>query len=67
MEVVRKCSDILHDNIGVSIFGFDILVQVGTGDFVIIDLNQFPGFKEIADLSTLMRDHIITTFNRGYS
>lgn len=67
MDIVRKCSEILHDNIGVSIFGFDILVQAGTGDFVLIDLNQFPGFKEIKDVSDLMRNHVIASYNRGHS
>ncbi|KAJ7957401.1 Inositol-tetrakisphosphate 1-kinase [Quillaja saponaria] len=32
-----------------TIFGFDVVIQEGTGDHVIVDVNYLPSFKEVSD------------------
>lgn len=50
MELLKEASKIIGKSIGLSIFGYDILVQSETGDYVIVDVNVFPGFKEYAEI-----------------
>ncbi|GJP49625.1 hypothetical protein CLOM_g8811 [Closterium sp. NIES-68] len=42
-------ADLLRTALGLTLFGFDILVQKGTGEHVIVDVNYFPSFKDVPD------------------
>ncbi|XP_073122206.1 inositol 1,3,4-trisphosphate 5/6-kinase 4 isoform X3 [Henckelia pumila] len=48
-ELVTSAADWLRRTLDLTIFGFDVVVQDGTGDHVIVDVNYLPSFKEIPD------------------
>ncbi|KAM3276820.1 hypothetical protein ACQJBY_044922 [Aegilops geniculata] len=47
--VVEQAAKLLKESLGLTIFGFDVVVQEGSGDHVIVDLNYLPSFKEVPD------------------
>ncbi|XP_078584547.1 inositol-tetrakisphosphate 1-kinase-like isoform X1 [Branchiostoma floridae x Branchiostoma japonicum] len=46
-EKVSRISDTMRHVLGSSLFGIDVIVQDGTGNHVIIDINDFPGYHEV--------------------
>ncbi|CAN6211559.1 unnamed protein product [Urochloa humidicola] len=48
-DLVEEAAKFLKELLGLTIFGFDVVVQEGTGDHVIVDLNYLPSFKEVPD------------------
>lgn len=49
VEAVEKAAVWLRKKLGLTIIGFDIVVQVGTKDHVMLDVNYFPSFKDVSD------------------
>ncbi|KFK37221.1 hypothetical protein AALP_AA4G229400 [Arabis alpina] len=49
LELVTKAANWLRKKLDLTIFGFDVVIQEGTGDHVIVDLNYLPSFKEVPD------------------
>ncbi|CAI5987332.1 unnamed protein product [Closterium sp. NIES-64] len=47
--VARRAADLLRSALGLTLFGFDVLVQEGTGEHVVVDVNHFPSFKDVPD------------------
>ncbi|CAI7887583.1 unnamed protein product [Closterium sp. NIES-54] len=47
--VARRAADLLRSALGLTLFGFDVLVQEGTGEHVVVDVNYFPSFKDVPD------------------
>lgn len=47
LELVKDAAKWLAKTLDLTIFGFDVVIQEGTGDHVIVDLNYLPSFKEI--------------------
>jgi glutathione synthase/RimK-type ligase-like ATP-grasp enzyme len=58
MDVVRDISKRIYQRLGLSVFGFDILVSSETGDYVIVDINVFPSFKEYPTIMPLLEQLI---------
>ncbi|KAG0618941.1 hypothetical protein M758_4G103400 [Ceratodon purpureus] len=53
VEAVGKAAVWLRKKLGLTIIGFDIVVQVGTKDHVMVDVNYFPSFKDVSDKEAL--------------
>lgn len=49
LELVRDAANWLSRTLDLTIFGFDVVIQEGTGDHVIVDVNYLPSFKEVPD------------------
>lgn len=49
LGLVSDAADWLRRMLGLTIFGFDVVIQEGTGDHVIVDVNYLPSFKEVPD------------------
>ncbi|KAA3481474.1 inositol 1,3,4-trisphosphate 5/6-kinase 4 [Gossypium australe] len=49
LALVNKAAERLSKRLGLTIFGFDVVIQEGSGDHVIVDVNYLPSFKEIPD------------------
>ncbi|CAN8286563.1 unnamed protein product [Cochlearia groenlandica] len=49
LELVTEAAKWLRKKLHLTIFGFDVVIQEGTGDHVIVDLNYLPSFKEVPD------------------
>ncbi|GMN36117.1 hypothetical protein TIFTF001_005761 [Ficus carica] len=47
--LVTDAAKWLARNLGLTIFGFDVVIQEGSGDHVIVDVNYLPSFKEVPD------------------
>ncbi|XP_055820071.1 inositol 1,3,4-trisphosphate 5/6-kinase 4 [Solanum dulcamara] len=48
-ELVTDAANWLRRVLDLTIFGFDVVIQEGTGDHVIVDVNYLPSFKEVPD------------------
>ncbi|MHA1805647.1 MAG: ATP-grasp domain-containing protein [Promethearchaeota archaeon] len=48
---IKEFAKILGKELNLKLFGFD-LVQKGKGEYYLLDLNEFPGFKGIQNVST---------------
>ena len=49
MEAARLAAVRMRETFGLSIFGFDLIVDRATGENMVIDVNYFPSFKGLAD------------------
>uniref|UniRef100_A0A0D9XFR0 inositol-1,3,4-trisphosphate 5/6-kinase n=1 Tax=Leersia perrieri TaxID=77586 RepID=A0A0D9XFR0_9ORYZ len=49
INLVEEAAKLLKEFLGLTIFGFDVVVQETSGDHVIVDLNYLPSFKEVPD------------------
>lgn len=49
LELVKTAADYLRRKLQLTIFGFDVVIEEGTGDHVIVDVNYLPSFKEVPD------------------
>lgn len=49
LGLVKDAADWLRKKLDLTIFGFDVVIQEGTGEHVIVDLNYLPSFKEVPD------------------
>lgn len=49
VELVNDAANWLKTRLGLTIFGFDVVIQEGSRDHVIVDLNYLPSFKEVPD------------------
>ncbi|CAK7325008.1 unnamed protein product [Dovyalis caffra] len=49
LELVTDAANWLARQLDLTIFGFDVVIQEGSADHVIVDVNYLPSFKEIPD------------------
>ncbi|OUZ99297.1 Inositol-tetrakisphosphate 1-kinase [Macleaya cordata] len=47
LELVTDAANWLRRKLDLTIFGFDVVIQEGTRDHVIVDVNYLPSFKEL--------------------
>ncbi|TXG68168.1 hypothetical protein EZV62_003103 [Acer yangbiense] len=47
LGLVKDAAKWLAGKLDLTIFGFDVVIQEGTGDHVIVDVNYLPSFKEV--------------------
>ncbi|MQL98424.1 hypothetical protein Taro_031131 [Colocasia esculenta] len=47
IELVKNAAKWLRRCLDLTIFGFDIVIEEGSGDHVIVDVNYLPSFKEV--------------------
>ena len=45
----------MREAFGLSIFGFDLIVDGLTGEALVIDVNYFPSFKDLEDFPQVRR------------
>ncbi|CAN6700007.1 unnamed protein product [Malus baccata var. baccata] len=49
LELVASAANWLMRKLGLTIFSFDVVIEEGTGDHVIVDVNYLPSFKEVSN------------------
>ncbi|GAV67153.1 Ins134_P3_kin domain-containing protein [Cephalotus follicularis] len=49
LGLVTEAANWLRKMLDLTIFGFDVVIQEGSGDHVIVDVNYLPSFKEVPD------------------
>ncbi|CAA6668157.1 unnamed protein product [Spirodela intermedia] len=47
IDLINNAADWLRRYLDLTIFGFDVVIQEGSGDHVIVDVNYLPSFKEV--------------------
>ncbi|CAH0480645.1 unnamed protein product [Peronospora belbahrii] len=56
---VRTIGERLREELKLTLFGFDVIVaDDDSQDLYVIDVNYFPSYREIDDLSTILRKHM---------
>ncbi|RLN60147.1 hypothetical protein BBJ29_003434 [Phytophthora kernoviae] len=55
---VRAIGKRLRDQLKLTLFGFDVIVADDTQDLYVIDVNYFPSYREMDDLSAILRQHM---------
>lgn len=55
---VQKLARILGKELGLKIFGFDLIKALNTERYFLIDLNDFPGFKGISNAHIVLADYL---------
>ncbi|RLN88770.1 hypothetical protein BBJ28_00025165 [Nothophytophthora sp. Chile5] len=56
---VRAIGERLREQLQLSLFGFDVIVaDDGAQELYVIDVNYFPSYKELDDLSSQLRKHM---------
>ncbi|XP_078152668.1 inositol 1,3,4-trisphosphate 5/6-kinase 4 [Carex rostrata] len=53
IDLVEAAAHWLRERLGLTIFGFDAVIQENTGDHVIVDLNYLPSFKEVTGVHAI--------------
>eukprot|EP00735_Rhodelphis_limneticus_P002577 TRINITY_DN1348_c0_g1::TRINITY_DN1348_c0_g1_i1::g.19964::m.19964 TRINITY_DN1348_c0_g1::TRINITY_DN1348_c0_g1_i1::g.19964 ORF type:complete len:631 (-),score=155.64,sp/Q6P3R8/NEK5_HUMAN/45.70/2e-64,Pkinase/PF00069.20/2e-64,Ins134_P3_kin/PF05770.6/1.9e-61,Pkinase_Tyr/PF07714.12/3.9e-42,Pkinase_Tyr/PF07714.12/2e+03,ATP-grasp_4/PF13535.1/0.00098,Kinase-like/PF14531.1/0.0011,Kinase-like/PF14531.1/8.3e+02,Kdo/PF06293.9/0.37 TRINITY_DN1348_c0_g1_i1:418-2310(-) len=46
-EMVQEIATLIHENLNLTLFGFDIVRDTRTGVFHVIDINYFPGYRGV--------------------
>lgn len=49
LEDAKVAAARIRETFGLSIFGFDLIVDNDTGETMMIDVNYFPSFKDLPD------------------
>ncbi|KAJ1396793.1 Inositol-tetrakisphosphate 1-kinase [Sesbania bispinosa] len=49
LKLVTDAANWLRRRLHLTVFGFDVVIQEGTCDHVIVDVNYLPSFKEVPD------------------
>ncbi|KAG3113792.1 hypothetical protein PI125_g7022 [Phytophthora idaei] len=56
---VRAIGQRLREELKLTLFGFDVIVaDDGSQELYVIDVNYFPSYRELDDLSSILRKHI---------
>lgn len=54
LEAARKAAARMRETFGLSIFGFDLIVDGVSGETLVIDVNYFPSFKDLGDFPQVL-------------
>jgi hypothetical protein len=52
---LRQIAGYLRQALGLSLFGFDVVVDACSGDLLVIDINYFPNYRDSAQAPGLLR------------
>lgn len=65
MQAIMKVAELIEEELGLTILGFDVLVQSETGDYVVVDVNVFPGFKEFNEIGSYLEALVTKKLNKN--
>ncbi|KAK6304470.1 inositol-tetrakisphosphate 1-kinase-like [Coregonus clupeaformis] len=57
-DVIRELSRSLRQELGVSLFGIDVIINNLTGQHAVIDINAFPGYEGVPEFFNDLLTHI---------
>ncbi|TYZ60291.1 hypothetical protein PybrP1_007257 [[Pythium] brassicae (nom. inval.)] len=55
---VRAIGESIREELGLTLFGFDVIVSDASQELLVIDVNYFPSYKELDDFSGALRQHL---------
>ncbi|KAI8876115.1 hypothetical protein K501DRAFT_56879 [Backusella circina FSU 941] len=56
LNILKRMTDSLQERLGLTFFGFDVLIESGTQRYYIVDVNYFPGFKNVDGFHSIFID-----------
>lgn len=59
VTLVTALADAFAYRLGMRLFGFDVLVGSTTGDYAVVDLNLFPGYKGWVHLHSDLEEYLL--------
>ena len=57
-ESMKTLATILSKNLNLKIFGFDLVKPINKEEYYLVDLNDFPGLRGIANIEKILSDYI---------
>ncbi|TFF97122.1 MAG: hypothetical protein EU541_08610 [Promethearchaeota archaeon] len=63
-ENIKQLAQILSKELNLDIFGFDLVKPIKREGYVLLDLNDFPGFKGIDNIDKVIANYIIDYLER---
>ncbi|KAI8349466.1 inositol-tetrakisphosphate 1-kinase [Choanephora cucurbitarum] len=56
MDRLQMIADSLYHQLGLTFFGFDVLLQAQTNAYYVVDVNYFPSFKNVDNFHSMFVD-----------
>jgi inositol-1,3,4-trisphosphate 5/6-kinase / inositol-tetrakisphosphate 1-kinase len=67
MKRIEEITKILKKEFHLSLFGFDILIEKETNDYYIVDINYFPGYKNVENFDEKLLKYLKEISNMDVS
>lgn len=61
-RIISVLNQRLREFTGLGLLSYDLLIEETTGDYIIVDLNYFPGYYTFPDYKNAMNRYIISRF-----
>ncbi|KAG0175007.1 Inositol-tetrakisphosphate 1-kinase [Apophysomyces sp. BC1034] len=62
---LQHIADCLHRQLGLSFFGFDVLLESKTNKYYVVDVNYFPGFSNVPEFHRIFVSIILEKLQRN--
>jgi glutathione synthase/RimK-type ligase-like ATP-grasp enzyme len=56
---IRRLAKVLSKGLNLKIFGFDLIKSINQNKYHVVDLNDFPGFRGIGNIETVLANFLI--------
>eukprot|EP01119_Soliformovum_irregulare_P017605 TRINITY_DN5256_c0_g1_i1.p1 TRINITY_DN5256_c0_g1~~TRINITY_DN5256_c0_g1_i1.p1 ORF type:complete len:331 (+),score=82.72 TRINITY_DN5256_c0_g1_i1:1-993(+) len=60
LETVRALNHAITNHLHLSLYGFDMITEVETGNHAVVDINYFPTYKDVPDLYHNLLSHVLS-------
>lgn len=57
-QALRQSAQLIRDEFGLTLFGFDVLVLATNARPIVVDVNYFPSYKEVDDFPARLRAYL---------
>ena len=58
-DEIKNLASIISNELGLKIFGFDLIKSLSDDNYYLIDLNDFPGFRGIDDIENVLAEYLL--------
>lgn len=62
-EVIMNINKTLKQTTGLGMLSYDLAIEESTGDYIIVDLNYFPGYYTVENYPRIMDEYIISSYS----
>jgi len=64
IEMITKITHAISEFLGLTLFGYDIITDINTGKYVIIDINYFPGYGGVKNFEHKLLKHLLLMYQK---
>jgi len=58
-SLMHEVGQAMRSALGINIMGVDVIMEINTGRYGLIDVNAFPGFQDIPNIQEVLRDYVM--------